>query len=85
LAMAVAPATAETLREALAKAYATNPTLAGARADLRATDENVPIAKSNGLPQVTLQSAYQENVLVASNSFASPLRQVTAQAQATLP
>ena len=33
---------ADTLREALAKAYASNPTLTGARAQLRATDESVP-------------------------------------------
>jgi outer membrane protein len=37
-----AGAEAQTLREALALAYANNPTLQAARARLRATDENVP-------------------------------------------
>jgi outer membrane protein len=40
------PAVAETLQEALTKAYQTNPTLAGARAGQRANDENVTIAKA---------------------------------------
>ena len=40
---------AETLQGALAKAYRTNPTLTGARAGQRATDENVPIQKAAGL------------------------------------
>ena len=47
---ALAPASAETLREALVKAYQTNPTVTGARAGQRATDENVPIARARGLP-----------------------------------
>ena len=37
-----APAQADTLREALAAAYNTNPTLEGARDSQRATDEDVP-------------------------------------------
>lgn len=40
---AAAPAQADTLQEALTEAYLNNPTLAAARAQLRATDENVPI------------------------------------------
>lgn len=79
------PVGAETLREALAQAYRTNPTLAGARDDLRATNENVPLARSNALPQVQLQSAYQENLVIASNNFVSPLRQLTAQTSVSLP
>lgn len=46
-------ALAETLRGALLKAYRTNPDLNAARARLRATDENVAIAKSFGRPQAT--------------------------------
>lgn len=79
------PLAAETLREALVKAYNTNPTLAGARDDLRATNENVPIARASALPQVQLQSAYQENVVIASNNFVSPIRQLTAQSSVSLP
>jgi outer membrane protein len=48
-------AAAQTLREALAMAYANNPTLQAARARLRATDENVPQALSGWRPIVTVQ------------------------------
>ena len=41
-----APASAETLREALLRAYQTNPTITGARAGQRAVDETVPIARA---------------------------------------
>ena len=51
-AMIAAPASADTIREALAQAYITNPSLQGARAQQRATDENVAIEKSAGRPQV---------------------------------
>lgn len=56
------PAAAETLREALAMAYSTNPELLSERASLRATDEAVPQALSNWRPTVTLSgdSGYEE-------------------------
>jgi outer membrane protein len=44
---------AETLESALAQAYGANPTLNAQRASVRATDENVPRAKSGYRPQVT--------------------------------
>jgi outer membrane protein len=47
------PAQAQTLQEALAYAYSNNPTLLTARAQLRATDENVPQALAGWRPQVT--------------------------------
>jgi TolC family type I secretion outer membrane protein len=50
--MAAAPAGAQTLEEALATSYASNPTLQAARAQLRATDELVPQALSNWRPTV---------------------------------
>ncbi len=46
-------ASAQTLTEALAYAYNTNPQLLAQRASLRATDENVPQALSNWRPTVT--------------------------------
>ena len=46
------PAAAETLDEALARAYLTNPTLLAARAALRATDESVAQALSRWRPTV---------------------------------
>lgn len=52
---AASPAPAQTLQEALAAAYANNPTLQAARARLRATDENVPQALSGWRPTVTVQ------------------------------
>ena len=47
------PVSAETLTEAFAAAYATNPVLITARANLRATDETVPIARAGLRPQVS--------------------------------
>ena len=45
----------QSLVEALATTYRTNPTLAAARAELRAVNEQVPQALSNWRPRVTLQ------------------------------
>jgi outer membrane protein len=58
LASASPTAYAETLEEALALAYATNPTLNARRASLRATDENVPQAASGWRPTVRLSGAF---------------------------
>lgn len=68
-----APASAETLREALVKAYASNPTLTGARAEQRANDENVPLAKARGLPGLDLSGSYSENLQRSQST--SPARQ----------
>ncbi|WP_264816559.1 TolC family protein, partial [Acidomonas methanolica] len=46
-----------TLREALAAAYLTNPTLQQERATLRATDENVPAALAGWRPTIQGQAA----------------------------
>lgn len=69
----VAPTT--TLRDALVQTYNTNPDLQGERANQRANDENVPIARSRGLPGVSgtvsaTQSVYDSD----ANAFA-PTRQ----------
>ncbi|MGX9965605.1 TolC family outer membrane protein [Roseomonas sp. F4] len=48
----IAPAAAQTLQESLALAYANNPTLQAARAQLRAVDENVPQALAGWRPTV---------------------------------
>lgn len=56
-AMALPPsgsAWSQSLQEALAAAYANNPTLLAARAQLRATDEEVPRALSGWRPRVTV-------------------------------
>ncbi|MBM3548399.1 MAG: TolC family outer membrane protein [Alphaproteobacteria bacterium] len=57
LASASPVAYAETLEEALALAYSTNPTLNARRASLRAVDENVPQAASGWRPTVRLSGA----------------------------
>ncbi|MDB5314944.1 MAG: secretion protein [Rhodospirillales bacterium] len=54
LALLAAPAQAQTLREALAAAYANNPSLLAARAQLRAVDENVPQALAGWRPTVSM-------------------------------
>ncbi|MDO9362131.1 MAG: TolC family outer membrane protein [Sphingopyxis sp.] len=85
-ALMLAPAAqAETLQDALAKAYENNPTLTGARAGQRANDENVPIQKSQGLPQVGAQVDYQENLVLPGNAFFSPKRSVNVGAQVSVP
>ncbi len=59
--LATAPLSAETLQGALTKAYETNPTLTGARANQTAIDENVPISISEKLPNVGAQANYTES------------------------
>jgi len=56
-----APAFADTLREAIALAYRTNPTLLAQRANQRALDETVPQARAGLRPQVeaTVSTSYQ--------------------------
>ena len=53
--LATTAASAETLNEAMATAYANNPTLQAARAQLRQVDEQVPQALSNWRPTVDIQ------------------------------
>jgi TolC family type I secretion outer membrane protein len=50
-----APATGQTLNEALAAAYESNPTLRAQRAQLRATDEGLPEARAGWRPTVTAE------------------------------
>ncbi len=85
LAALASQASAETLREALAKAYQTNPTLEAQRANLRANDENVPIARANALPAAQLQSTYSENVVLPITSFTAPSRISQTQLSASYP
>lgn len=63
-------ASAETIKEALAMAYANNPTLNAARAALRATDEGVPQALANWRPTVS-GSATASGVHSSSNGNGS--------------
>ncbi|MDZ7283972.1 TolC family outer membrane protein [Sphingomonas sanguinis] len=78
-------ASAETLREAMVRAYQTNPTITGQRAAQRATDENVPIARSNGLPSLQSNAQIIDNIVVANNNFLNPERVGTGQVQLSVP
>lgn len=51
------PASAETIAQALASAYSSNPEINSARANTRSIDENVPIARSGNRPIVSLFSS----------------------------
>ncbi|MDB5696695.1 MAG: rane protein [Sphingomonas bacterium] len=79
------PASADTLREALARAYQTNPTITGARAGQRAVDENVPIARAAGLPSASAGGSYSENLLRSGNSLSSPARSASADTSLVVP
>ncbi len=79
------PAAADTLHDALAQAYENNPTLTAARAGQRAVDENVPISRADGLPNVSGNLGYNEAFLQSSNSFYTPDRTVSAQVQLAVP
>jgi outer membrane protein len=78
------PVSAGTLREALLKAYQSNPTLTGARSGQRANDENVPIQKAAGRPQIIAGGDYTESV-VRSTFTQTPRRNVTADGTVTVP
>ena len=85
LATASAPALADTLRDALVLAYQTNPTLEAARAQQRATDEGVPIAKAAGRPSLSATGTYTEFVQQSSNAYTAPDRVVTGAADLGVP
>lgn len=84
-AMLAVPAGAETLRDALAAAYENNPTLAAARSGQRAADENVPIARADGLPSVGANVGYNEVLKQGSNNVFAPDRSLSVQAQLSVP
>ena len=82
---AAVPAHADTLREALLRAYQTNPTITGQRAAQRATDELVPIARSGGLPSISTGGGVSENPFRGGNSFSSPERNLNTNVQLSVP
>lgn len=85
-AAAAMPAQAETLRDALLKAYQTNPTLTGARAGQRAVDEGVAIARARGLPSADLQGNYNEDLDNGGlNARFSPTRSLGGNVRVTVP
>lgn len=80
LAMALliaSPASAESLTDALAAAYQTNPDLQGERAQLRATDEQVSQAVSGWRPTVQAQGTYSAVRSRANLSSPTPGASIT--------
>jgi outer membrane protein len=72
VAMVTAPVLADDLRDALVMAYNSNPTIQAARAQQRAVDEGVPIARSASLPSLSGTASYSEFVEgVSSNPLAA--------------
>ena len=53
----------DTLREALVRTYATNPTIMAERAQLRGTDEGVALARAEGRPQVSTSVGLNQDVV----------------------
>ncbi|MEN9926358.1 MAG: hypothetical protein RL268_2484, partial [Pseudomonadota bacterium] len=85
VAMAATPVLADDLREALVMAYNTNPTLQGARAQQRAVDEGVPIARSAGLPSVSGTATYSEFVEGSTDNPLAPQRNLDASVNLGMP
>jgi outer membrane protein len=76
---------AETLREALARAYDDNPSLETARANQRATDAGVPIERADMLPSLTGQATLTEFLKQSQSNFTNPQRQVNGQVTLAIP
>lgn len=85
-ALVAAPLQADDLRDALASAYRSNPSLEAARANQRAVDEGVPIARSSGLPSLSGGATYTEVLQKSQNQAPfGPDRQFYAQLSASAP
>jgi len=74
----------QSLREALVKTYATNPTLMAERQQLRGTDEGVALARAQGRPQVSATAGVDQDV-VTQNFQARNGRQLSAGANISVP
>jgi len=85
LAQTIDDGEAETLKEALAQAYDSNPTLGTARANLRATDAGVPLERADLLPTLNGQATLTEFLKQAQASFTSPQRSLSGQLNLTIP
>lgn len=66
--LSVFPAHAQTIEDALAKAYLNNPTLLAARAGLRSTDEAVPQALANWRPSIEVTGSIGAEVVDSNTS-----------------
>jgi outer membrane protein len=73
-------ASAETLRDALVKAYQTNPTMTAARAGQRANDENVPIARARGLPDADVSGGFNQSLFETGDNTRNLSTRISASA-----
>ena len=85
LLVSVSPVRAETLRDALIRAYESNPTLTAARSGQRANDENVPIARAESLPSLTATGNYSETFDNSAATLFTPDRTLASQANLSVP
>lgn len=76
---------AETLRDALVSAYNSNPSLQAARAQQRATDEDVTINRAAGLPSAEATANHIEFLKTSPNSFTEPERRLLIGPDLTVP
>lgn len=76
-----ANAQAQSLEEALAHAYNTNPTLQAERARLRATDESWVQARSARLPSVSADASISRNSTESRSTFVLGNQQVVSQSE----
>ncbi len=79
------PAGAQTLAEALADAYSTNPTLGAARAELRAVNEGVPQALANWRPEIFLTGSAGTAYIDRDNTDSDTLTPLEATAEVVQP
>ena len=79
------PALADDLRGALIAAYTGNPDLEAARANQRATDEGVPIARASALPTLSGTARHTENLANGPNAFFAPARSFAADLSLNVP
>ena len=85
MALSATPTLADDLRGALTLAYNTNPQLQAARAQQRAVDEGVPIARSSTLPSVSGGASYTEFLHSSNSNPLAPDRNLALSVDASLP
>ena len=73
----------QSLREALVRTYATNPTLMAQRQSLRATDEGVDIARAAGRPNASATLGFNQDLV--TRNLGANTRDISASATASLP
>lgn len=69
LSLAATPANAESLRAALASAYATNPNIASALISVKASAEDIAIRRAGKLPTISATADYTHSWTVAGGSL----------------